>query len=305
MHISRTLRAGLWLLAVALLVVRPAPDVVAARGSTISCWPTRSSDPRLEAVFPADQERGLSVGPAAQPEEGRPAGTQVAEPAPAPETSSSAPQARPESPVTIAVTEESPTSGEAKPTANRPSPQVYTVRRGDRLSRIAKRFHVTTRALANANGLNSRARVRPGVKLRIPESASQAREAKQDADASAGASLGYSALLYRGVPYRYAGMSSRGMDCSGLVARVLQLHGVRAPHSSRALFQLGKPVAKKGLQPDDLVFFSTRGRGISHVGIYLGDGKFIHASSGGGRVQTDSLVDGYYAKHYVGARRLG
>jgi cell wall-associated NlpC family hydrolase len=94
------------------------------------------------------------------------------------------------------------------------------------------------------------------------------------------------------------------MDCSGLVYRVLASHGIRAPHNSRALYRLGKSVAREDLQAGDLVFFHTRGRGISHVGIYLGDGKFIHASSAKGRVRVDRLDEGYYARRYVGARRV-
>jgi cell wall-associated NlpC family hydrolase len=94
------------------------------------------------------------------------------------------------------------------------------------------------------------------------------------------------------------------MDCSGLVARVLRIQGVIAPHSSRELYKLGRRVTRKELEPGDLVFFRTRGRGISHVGIYMGEGQFVHASSGGGRVQVDSLDSGYYARRLVGARRV-
>jgi len=187
-----------------------------------------------------------------------------------------------------------------------PQAKVYTVRKGDSLERIARRERVSVTALAKANGLKARSRIRAGVRLRIPSAGAKAnREMASAADAMDGSKFGDSALRYRGVPYRYAGMSSRGMDCSGLVARVLQAHGIRAPHNSRALFQLGKPVSRGELKADDLVFFSTRGRGISHVGIYLGGGKFVHASSGGGRVQVSSLDSGYYAKRFVGARRLG
>jgi cell wall-associated NlpC family hydrolase len=126
-----------------------------------------------------------------------------------------------------------------------------------------------------------------------------------DAADAAGEQLVQTASLYEGVRYRWAGMSSRGMDCSGLIARVLQSHGIRAPHNSSQLFSLGRPVSRYDLQPGDLVFFSTRRRGIGHVGLYIGEGKFIHASSGAGRVITTSMDDPYYASRYVGARRLG
>jgi cell wall-associated NlpC family hydrolase len=209
-----------------------------------------------------------------------------------------------ESPVTLTVAPETNAATEAKPAPSRQ--KLYVVRKGDSLARIARREGVSVSALAKANGLKARSRIRAGVRLRIPSAGMKAnRELASAADAVDGSNLGDSALRYRGVPYRYAGMSSRGMDCSGLVARVLQAHGIRAPHNARALFQLGKSVSRGDLKADDLVFFSTRGGGISHVGIYLGGGKFVHASSGGGRVQVDSLDSGYYAKRLVGARRLG
>jgi cell wall-associated NlpC family hydrolase len=112
------------------------------------------------------------------------------------------------------------------------------------------------------------------------------------------------ARRYTGVRYRWAGMSSRGMDCSGFIARVLRHHGVRAPHNSAQLFALGRPVSYEELQPGDLLFFQTSRRGISHVGMYIGDNQFIHASSGAGRVVTTSLRDPYYARRLKGARRL-
>jgi len=85
---------------------------------------------------------------------------------------------------------------------------------------------------------------------------------------------------------------------------VLLSHGIKAPHSSRQLYKLGKPVSRDQLQPGDLVFFNTNGRGISHVGIYIGDQKFVHASSAGGKVRVDPLDTGYYQRRYVGARRV-
>ncbi len=113
------------------------------------------------------------------------------------------------------------------------------------------------------------------------------------------------ARSYSGVRYRWAGMTSRGMDCSGLIARVLKTNGIRAPHRAADLFQLGQPVRFPDLQPGDLLFFKTSRRGISHVGMYVGDHQFIHASSGAGRVVTTSIYDPYYSKRLKGARRLG
>jgi cell wall-associated NlpC family hydrolase len=121
---------------------------------------------------------------------------------------------------------------------------------------------------------------------------------------NSGEALVGTARKYTGVRYRWAGMSSRGMDCSGFIARVLRSHNIRAPHNAAQLFQLGQHVAYEDLQPGDLLFFQTSRRGISHVGMYVGNNEFIHASSGAGRVVTTSLHDEYYAKRLKGARRL-
>ncbi|MER3501230.1 MAG: hypothetical protein C4295_07095 [Candidatus Fervidibacterota bacterium] len=115
------------------------------------------------------------------------------------------------------------------------------------------------------------------------------------------------ARKYLGTRYRYGGASpSRGFDCSGLVYYLLSRHGIRAPHSAAELFRMGKPIARSALRPGDLVFFrnTAHRRGITHVGIYIGNGKFIHASSGRGRVTVSRLSDPYYAARYAGARRL-
>ncbi len=113
------------------------------------------------------------------------------------------------------------------------------------------------------------------------------------------------ALSYQGTRYAYGGLSSRGFDCSGFVKYIYQKHGINLPHNSKAQFEYGKPVSENELQPGDLVFFRTRrSRGINHVGIYIGNGKFVHASSARGRVKIDSLNEGYYKDRYMGARRV-
>ncbi|OYT75638.1 MAG: hypothetical protein CFK49_02080 [Armatimonadetes bacterium JP3_11] len=112
------------------------------------------------------------------------------------------------------------------------------------------------------------------------------------------------ALSYLGARYRYGGSSSRGFDCSGFTAYIYRRHGINLPHNSSAQYRVGKPVSRSELRPGDLVFFRTRGSRISHVGIYIGDGKFVHASSARGRVRIDTLNSGYYKQRYVGARRI-
>ncbi len=104
-----------------------------------------------------------------------------------------------------------------------------------------------------------------------------------------------------GVPYRSGGASpEQGFDCSGLVRYVYAQLGLELPHASQAQFRLGRTVARGGLAAGDLVFFD----GAGHVGIYLGDGRFVHAPHAGARVAVASLGDSWYRLRYDGARRL-
>ena len=106
------------------------------------------------------------------------------------------------------------------------------------------------------------------------------------------------------VPYRYGGTSLWGLDCSGFVQKAFAFLGLDLPHSARAQFREGLKVAKADLSAGDLVFFRTRAKYPSHVGIYLGDNRFIHASGHDRKVTIDSLDHPYYVKHYLGAKRL-
>ncbi len=120
-----------------------------------------------------------------------------------------------------------------------------------------------------------------------------------------GSSLLEKARTFRGVRYRWGGMSRSGTDCSGFTSQVFKANGITLPRTSGAQATVGKPVNKGDLKAGDLVFFRTsRGSRITHVGMYTGNGKFIHASSGGGRVQENSLAEGYYSSRFVTARRL-
>jgi cell wall-associated NlpC family hydrolase len=113
------------------------------------------------------------------------------------------------------------------------------------------------------------------------------------------------ALRYKGSRYRWGGITSRGFDCSGFVLNVFRQYGINLPHSTKALYQKGVPVKAGELKPGDLVFFHTTRPGISHVGIYVGNGMFIHSSSLRSRgVRVDSLSNGYYKRRFIGARRI-
>lgn len=114
------------------------------------------------------------------------------------------------------------------------------------------------------------------------------------------------ALAYLGTPYLEGGLSPKsGFDCSGLVAYVYrESAGLKLPHSTRRLSRIGEPVARSALRPGDLVFYNTQWRAYSHVGIYLGENRFIHAPSSGGKVRIDNLRADYWMRRYSGARRI-
>ena len=115
------------------------------------------------------------------------------------------------------------------------------------------------------------------------------------------------ALSLIGAPYRLGGEDARsGFDCSGLVQLVFrEAAHLTLPRDTAALSQSGQPVDRDALETGDLVFFNTQDRPASHVGIYLGDGRFVHASSSSsGSVMLSSLSDAYWAARFDGARRV-
>jgi cell wall-associated NlpC family hydrolase len=115
------------------------------------------------------------------------------------------------------------------------------------------------------------------------------------------------ALKMLGTPYKFGGSNpDKGVDCSGLVRHVYkQGANIELPRSAKAISQNGETVDKQNLKPGDLVFFNTLKRPFSHVGIYAGDGKFIHASSRREKqVTVSNMEDGYWAKRFNGARRI-
>ncbi|MBK1811365.1 C40 family peptidase [Clostridium sp. YIM B02505] len=111
------------------------------------------------------------------------------------------------------------------------------------------------------------------------------------------------AYQYLGRPYVFGAAGPRAFDCSGLTQYVYAKLGVGLPHYTGAQYAMGSSVSKGNLSPGDLVFFNTYGP-ISHVGIYIGGGDFIHAPSSGKNVTVSSLSESYYASRYAGARRI-
>lgn len=107
-----------------------------------------------------------------------------------------------------------------------------------------------------------------------------------------------------GKPYRYGGDTPAGFDCSGLVRYSYGRAGISLPRATGAQRQSTVLISARNLRAGDLLFFDQEGKKASHVGIYLGDGRFVHAPSSGGQVRTDSLDAAYWKKHFVEARRI-
>ena len=140
-------------------------------------------------------------------------------------------------------------------------------------------------------------RPRPSQRLRTPRRPPKAGESIKDR-------LLRVARRMLAVPYRFGGTTLWGLDCSGFVQKTFAFLDLDLPRSAREQFREGAKVSKADLSPGDLVFFRTYAKYASHVGIYLGDNRFVHASSRDRKVTIDSLDTPYYMKHYLGAKRL-
>lgn len=108
---------------------------------------------------------------------------------------------------------------------------------------------------------------------------------------------------FMGVPYVWGGESPAGFDCSGFTQYVMKQNGITIPRTAAEQFSTGTPVEKANLAVGDLVFFTTYKAGASHVGFYMGNDQFLHASSANSQVTISSLSETYYTERYIGARR--
>lgn len=113
-----------------------------------------------------------------------------------------------------------------------------------------------------------------------------------------------SAKSVMGVKYRSGGTTTAGFDCSGFITYIFKNQGITLPRTSSGMYTTGSSVSKANLQIGDLVFFNTSGKGVSHVGVYIGSGKFAHSASSKG-VSIASINDPYYwGERYIGAKRV-
>ena len=143
------------------------------------------------------------------------------------------------------------------------------------------------------------------IETTSPSSGSSNAPEKNEVPKATGAEILAEAEKYLGVPYIYGGASPSGFDCSGFVYYVLKQTGYSPSRTLSKLYEMGSKVEKDDLQIGDIVFFSnTNGSGLSHVGIYSGNGEFIHAPNSRSTVSYSDLTSGYWANHYHGARRM-
>ncbi len=154
----------------------------------------------------------------------------------------------------------------------------------------------------------------PGVKMskrpkraikRVTKSADDSPKVLTPAQLGRAVRIAQDALAYRGAPYVWGGDGRRGVfDCSGFTQYLYAKKGIKLPHSAKIQFGMGSRVSRDELSNGDLVFFNTPRGPITHVGMYIGNGRFIHAANPRRGVITSNLSDSYYSSKYAGARRF-
>ncbi len=205
-------------------------------------------------------------------------------------------------------------------------PKTYIVKKGDTLWRIAKKFDMEADDLMKLNELESPSlsagqklyleeKVDPatadsigeavGTNVNIEEEIKTVSQTEEFTEKPMADKLVTFAKKLVNIPYKFGGNSILGIDCSAYVKKVYGFLGIELPRTAREQFKTGgETVDKDELSIGDLVFFRTYASFPSHVGIYLGNNLFIHASSRGKKVTIDSLETPYYLKRFIGGKRL-
>lgn len=207
-------------------------------------------------------------------------------------------------------------------------PEKHIVKKGETLKQIARRYQLTVEDLKEINQLAGE-RLKAGQIIylqKVYRDEEESREQKgkgffqeQEEKRKLKQVKGLGFLItekdrillirvaksFLGLRYTRGGTSINGMDCSAFVQKIFRIFGVELPRTTQEQFQIGYLVARHNLCPGDLVFFTRGPSGYpGHVGIYIGNNQFIHTSLRRGRVEIDSLENGYFASRYLGARRI-
>ena len=204
----------------------------------------------------------------------------------------------------------------------------YTVKKGDNLWKISSLYNTNPKKLIKLNNLKTdlilpKQKIFIGIREKVIElpyineqeirtevsnftnNLLKGKGTRQDLSEIIGKKIVETASKYLEFPYKYGGQSLWGMDCSAFVLRVIGFFGIDLPRTSREQFNFGKRIPIEHLIPGDLVFFRLDNKKVvSHVGIYIGNNKFIHASSGDKKVVISNFSKPFYKRHYKGACRV-
>ncbi len=192
----------------------------------------------------------------------------------------------------------------------------HIVKKGETLYRIAKSNGMSVNELMELNGLRSN-KIKIGQRLvlgkkneiaethQLPPLSEESKNSGIELEDMGTVSTVLSnARDYLGVPYRLGGTTTMAFDCSGFVQKVYKSVGIDLPRTAREQYKVGREVERDEISHGDLVFFKAYSSYPSHVGIYIGDNYFIHASTKNRKVRIDSLDETYYRKRFIGAKRL-
>ncbi|MDI6801634.1 MAG: LysM peptidoglycan-binding domain-containing protein [Thermodesulfovibrionales bacterium] len=233
--------------------------------------------------------------------------------------------------MSLSVPESTGDSSQDRSSYGSKNPTTYTVKKGDNIKKIAKRFNLTAEELMEMNDLTADF-LKIGQKLVVSNKTSATEAESTDvpydrrttpiissamlhelkelskSDDLLNISIKDRVILFSkkllDLPYRFGGNGAFGLDCSSYVQKVYGLVGLDLPRSAREQFRTGERIDKDELSVGDLVFFRTYASFPSHVGIYLGNNLFIHASSKTKKVTINSLESPYYLKRFIGAKRV-
>ena len=208
--------------------------------------------------------------------------------------------------------------------------ELYVVRKGDSLYSISKRVGLSIEEIKRMNRLHS-ATLKVGQSLVLPKTGMKEEEEESgDSEESTreGLAEGNSdkqeapeplgkwsnpeernlfvrvVKTFLGAPYRLGGSTLKGIDCSAFVKKIYEIFDIHLPRTTREQFHIGKKIEKNELEEGDLVFFKTRWSNNAHVGIYIGNNEFVHASNRKREVKVDNLDAPYFNKHFLKGVRL-